>query len=326
MIFDMHVHFARFAQKPGTQSQLHPQRSPAISVMLRRLGYDKAAMNAPDIDDHVRLRLLEWFRASSVDRFVMLALDGVYDHDGAPRPELASIIVDNDDVMDFIRSDPALLLGASIHPYRKDALCELERVIHAGACLVKWIPSSQRIRVDDDICRPFYEMLAATGTPLLVHTGVEHTCSFWRNSWNDPALLTLPLKMGVKVIAAHCGARLFLHDKCYFKTFCRMAREYEHFYGDISAFGLPTRIGHLKKLLASSELTAKILYGSDFPAFPLVHTFAFHIGLKNVSRLAAIKNRIEQPYQLMRKMGVPEQVFSRAENILRLPALCRSSS
>ena len=104
-----------------------------------------------------------------------------------------------------------------IHPYRRDALSELERLAGRGACLIKWLPGAQNIRPDDPRCFTFYEAMAHLQIPLLCHTGNEHTLKAFPDELNDPRRLVPALERGVTVIAAHCGARLFLHEQCHLR-------------------------------------------------------------------------------------------------------------
>lgn len=321
----MHVHVLDVAR--NTDRTRDNEEPPALRptfytrIFLRRLGFSLAYINQVDANQRLIARFNSWIdTCNGIDRFVILALDRAYDDDGNAVFESKAPVVSNRFVADLVKTNPSLLFGASIHPYRADALSELDEVVSRGACLVKWIPSTHRIRLDDARCIAFYERLAELRLPLLVHTGNEHGSgwSWSRNHWNSPALLRHPLRRGVKVIAAHCGARLFLHERSYFKEFCRMAREYEHLYGDISAFGIPTRITALRRLLSTPDLLAKILYGSDFPAFVMPRWFAPWIGTAATRRMLAQSNPLEQPYRLMRAMGVPDEVFERAGKVLRL--------
>ena len=145
---------------------------------------------------------------------------------------------------------------------------ELERLIEKGACLVKWLPSAQNIQPDHPRCFPFYDLLARHKVPLLSHTGAEHTLKAFPDALSDPRRLVPALERGVTVIAAHCGTSLFLHEKSYFRVWQEMALRHENFYGDISAFGVITRIWRLGTLLRSPALAAKCVFGSDFPVPP----------------------------------------------------------
>ncbi|MCL2640259.1 MAG: amidohydrolase family protein [Phycisphaerales bacterium] len=308
----MHVHFAELVRDAV------PNRY--VRSYLRQFGLSHDELHGPETNHLLQEKLFDWLDDSSVDRFVLLAMDRVHDEDGRSDPTATAWVADNDFIAELASRHRKLLFGASVHPYRRDAIVELERAIARGACLVKWIPSAQHIRLDDPRCAAFYETLAAAKVPLLVHTGNEHVSSRSRNHWNDPALLTHPLRRDVTVIAAHCGARMFLHERCGFKTFCRMALEHERLYGDLSAFGFPTRILPLRRIQRDSRLLAKVVYGSDFPVPVMPWWFVLSLGLKAVREVAAMVNPLERAYALMRRMELPNEVFERVDTLLRSTA------
>ena len=138
------------------------------------------------------------------------------------------MVADNDFVAGLAATSGKILFGASVHPYRHDALAELERLIESGACLVKWLPSAQNIQPDHPRCFPFYDLLAKHKVPLLSHTGGEHTLKAFPDSLSDPRRLVPALDRGVTVIAAHCGTSLFLHEKSYFRVWQEMALRHEN--------------------------------------------------------------------------------------------------
>lgn len=318
MLYDIHVHITQVNRHPATDQFLMGRANRYVRMFLRHLEFAPDMLRQPQANHLICQKLVNWIAAGSMDRAVVLAMDGVYDLEGLPDPKHTRWVTDNDFVADLAEQYDSILFGASIHPYRADALEELRRVAARGACLVKWIPSSQRIRLDDSRCIPFYELLAEYHIPLLVHTGNEHTSSRSLNDWNDPALLSYALERGVTVIAAHCGARMFLHERNRFDTFCRMAREYENCFGDLGAFCIPTRLGLLRVLQKNDLLLSKIVYGSDFPAVAMPQWFVFSIGRKAVREIVCETNPLERSYRLLKALGVPDEVFSRAERLLRL--------
>jgi len=319
MTYDIHVHLA------GTDRERHgnyvsPRLGRTFHYLMRRLGLTVAALREPGADERLRDRLLQWTDQSSVGRTVVLALDGVYRRDGSLDEGATRLLTSNDYVAAAVAGRPRVLFGASVHPYRRDALAELDRLAARGACLVKWIPSGQGIQPDDPACFPFYEALARHGLPLLTHTGKEHTLAVFPNDLNHPRRLRPALDRGVTVIAAHCGARLFLHDCSHFRPWCAMALQHERFYGDISAFGVVTRSRALSCLQREPGLLRKIVYGSDFPAPVLPWSFVHRLGLRQTRFLAAVGNPLERAYLTFRRLGLPEEVFTRAGGLLRLPA------
>jgi predicted TIM-barrel fold metal-dependent hydrolase len=317
MNYDIHVHLA--GTDPRNGNYIAPRLSPTFHYLRRRLGLTEAAMRTSGIDDWLLNLLMPWVDQSSLDRVVVLAIDGAYRRDGTYDAENTRMLTGNDYVAALSQRHPRILFGASIHPYRRDAVAELDRVVARGACLIKWIPSGQNIQPDDPACFPFYEALASHGLPLLSHTGKEHTLSTFPNTLNDPRRLKPALDRGVTVIAAHCGTRLFLHDGSHFKAWCAMAREYERFYGDISAFAVVTRCRALSRIERTPPLLDKIVYGSDFPAPALAWSFVHRLGLRQTRALAAIPNPLERSYRIFRSLELPAEVFSRAGRLLRLP-------
>ncbi|MFA6090023.1 MAG: hypothetical protein WC755_09280, partial [Candidatus Woesearchaeota archaeon] len=90
-------------------------------------------------------------KSIKTDKFVLLALDQVYDDKGQAQPDQTHLHTSNDLIIklknEYVEkfNDNRILFGCSIHPNRKDKKQELERCIKAGAVLCKWIPSSMQI-------------------------------------------------------------------------------------------------------------------------------------------------------------------------------------
>jgi predicted TIM-barrel fold metal-dependent hydrolase len=184
---------------------------------------------------------------------------------------------------------------------------------------VKWLPGAQNIAPDDPRCIPFYEAMAHYQIPLLCHTGSEHTLKVFPNFLNEPRRLVPAVERGVTVIAAHCGARLFLHEKSFLRQWQEMALRYVNFYGDISAFGVVTRVWALRQMLKSPELTAKLVFGSDFPVTPMPLSCIGCLNLSHALELRRTSNPFDQAVDLMKAVGVPETVFARGYQLLRIP-------
>ena len=286
-----------------------------LRVFLRRAASGLLPGSPSDVV--VRQQLSKWISESQVDRVVLLALDGVYRQDGTPDMPRTQVITSNDFVADFAAGHPKALFGASIHPYRQDALQELDRVAQRGACLIKWLPSGQNIAPDDPRCIPFYERMAHHRLPLLAHTGIEHTLPAFDNSLNAPRRLLPALQRGVTVIAAHCGTRMFLHERSYFEEWARMAKEHPAFYGDLSVFGLPVHGRPLRRILRDPGLVTKVLYGSDFPAAPLPLWYVLRLGWRKARALGRLENPFDAAYLTLKELGVPDEVFTRAGSLLR---------
>jgi hypothetical protein len=75
----------------------------------------------------------------------------------------------------------------------------------------------------------------------------------------------------------------------------------------------------LRQLLKSPELTAKLLFGSDFPVTPMPLSCLGPVSLRDALEVRRVANPFDQAVQLMKAAGVPDAVFARAEQLLRLP-------
>jgi predicted TIM-barrel fold metal-dependent hydrolase len=267
-------------------------------------------------------RVLEDFLARTVatagivDTAVVLAFDAVYDADGKRDGGRTHFEVSNDYVRDVTRKHPGLLYGASIHPYRRDAVKELERVARDGAVLIKWLPITQDIAPEDERCFAFYEALAALKMPLLSHTGWERTLPTANDRVADPALLRPALERGVTVIMAHCGTRSFYGESCFVDSFMRMAREFEHCYGDTSALNLPTRAYGWRRLIEDDVVRDKLVHGSDWPILPLPPIR--HTGWRDAIALMREKNWMRRDALVKQRLGLEGEYWRRAGRLLRM--------
>jgi len=317
MRIDIHVHLADAENMlAAVQAGTHSYGGPLARALRRAAaGHSATSDSAGRINERWAHRLAGWVRESRLDKVVVLALDGVFNESGRPCPEHTVLKVDNDFVCDAAAQHPEFIFGASVHPYRKDALQELERLIRKGACLIKWIPSAQRIEPDNVRCMAFYEALAHYGVPLLSHTGVEHTLGHRRSRYNHPRRLIPALEKGVRVIAAHCGARLFLHEPSFFTAWAALAVKYETLYGDCGAFSVVTRIPTLRRILGDPVLRSKLLYGSDYPGAPSP-AWCWQLGVSKMRELSRVANPVERNLCAMQAFGLPEDVFERAHRQL----------
>lgn len=316
MLIDVHAHVCALAGG-GFLSEKRIS-SIAFRFMRWRLGIRGPRATWQDQLE----RILAQTIAAPLDAAVVLAFDAVYDREGNRRDDLTDMYVDNDYVAGLSRRFPQMLFGASVHPYRQDAVAELERCIHAGAVLVKWLPLTQQMDPSDARCIPFYEAMAHHGIPLLCHTGGEKTLRVLDKSVRDPRKLALPLQRGVKVIAAHCATRSIWGEPCYLDEFCAMAKEHEHFYGDTAAITLPNRSYCIKRILGDDAVRRKLVHGSDWPVIsaPLPR-----IGWSQYWSSWREPNWMKRDVIVKRAIGFDDDYFARAATILRMPPAARSS-
>ena len=220
MILDCHVHVIATTAGHGRLSA-RLRNSLTVRFLRWRLGIPDGEGEA--FDQQTEAKLVETiYGAEQLDAAVVLAFDAVYDADGNFDEANTHLYVSNDYVAELAKRHAKILFAASIHPYRKDAILELERCVHHGAVLIKWLPIVQNFNPADTRCLPFYEALAHYGVPLLCHTGGEQALPTLERAWADPMLLVPALKKGVTVIAAHCGTRAHFRDPDYTPAFLRL--------------------------------------------------------------------------------------------------------
>lgn len=205
----------------------------------------------------------------------LFALDKVYRPDGTPDPDNTQVYVSSDYVMHITQLYPQQFIPViSVHPYRLDAIKELQRLYDQGARIVKWLPNAMDVDPGDAKCDPLYDFLRDHDMVLISHTGMEIAIrSKNRQHLGNPKLLKRPLERGVKVIAAHCAALGWGHFDCWVE----MMRRYPNFYGDISAVVSMPMMLRIPRLLELTEFHHRLVNGSDWPVPTLLYasTLAF---------------------------------------------------
>ena len=97
-----------------------------------------------------------------------------------------------------------------------------------------------------------------------------------------------------------------------------MALRHERFYGDISAFGIITRIWLLTRMLKSPALIEKLVFGSDYPTAMMPLSCVGPIRLRRALELRKMANPFDRGVEIIKAAGVPDAVFARAGELLRL--------
>ena len=248
-----------------------------------------------------------------VSAAVVLAMDGVVDTSGKLDEAATEIHIPNDFLGRECRKHSNLLFGASINPYRPDALERLDRAAADGAVLLKWLPSVQGIDPDDARLKPFYRRLQELKLPLLTHTGTEESFTRVDNSLADPLRLRSALDEGVTVIAAHCASNGKNCGQPNLERLLSLFEAYPNLYADFSSLTQVNRLGHLPRVLRHGSIHDRLLYGSDMP---IINSFitspwwhAYRIPLPKVLRIAAIENPWDRDVELKRALGVTEEIL-----------------
>lgn len=268
-----------------------------------------------------------------IERFVLLAFDAVHDDDGrcVPLPGPgdpfgSDIYTSNSLIRDVCRRHPdRFLFGASVHPYRPNAVACVEEVFAAGASLLKWLPLHHNIDVTDPRSVAVLRRCAALGLPVLVHYNEEFTLKTQRPAYRGigPLLDTLRSfrrtgEMPCTIVAhAATPVQPWGDRDSHRALLAALAGEFADapLYADIAALTTWTKVGYLRRLARRQNLHAKLLFGTDFPVPPLLHRLRRDLG-GDYRRIAAIRSWPQRAATTCRRLGFNEIVFHRAAELL----------
>ncbi|MCS5568534.1 MAG: amidohydrolase [Pseudomonadales bacterium] len=313
---DMHVHTAGLGLH-GSEAFINEamRSSYKFPVYLFALGVSMEEIESQG--DVVVLRNISRQVSESrrVARAVVLAMDGVIDGRGELDVDQTQIYVPNSFLMRELPQFGNLAFGASVNPYRIDALERLDQVADGGALLVKWIPNIMLIDPADTSIIPFYRKLVELDLPLLTHTGQERSFAHARDEFGDPERLALPLSLGVRVMAAHIGSTGASEGISNFERLTAMIDQFPSLAVGISSLTQVNRRNTLVDALQRQQLTDRMHYGTDWPLqfFPLVSPLFHlnHISWREARSIVAIDNAWDRDVALKEALGVPSEVFER---------------
>lgn len=300
--------------------------SPALRGSFRYRFYLKAfgvtEQGLRDEGDTLILRRLSETLGQSrrVSAAVVVAMDAVVGDNGEPDETSTEIYIPDEFVAGEVRRYPNLLFGASVNPYRRDALRRLDKAADTNAVLIKWLPSIQHIDPADPRLVAFYLRMKELGLPLLSHTGSERSFTSARDDFSDPERLRLPLSVGVTVVAAHAGGGGRSRGEANHERFLRLLNDYPNLYADISALTQINRPGHLARVVRRRELHGRMLYGTDMPLINMCITtpFAFPLRLSpwRMFAVSRIANPWDRDVALKESLGLREEMLGDAGTLL----------
>ena len=317
---DMHVHTAGLGVGSEAFVNREMQESWRFPIYLRALGVT-AEQVAAQGDELIVARISAGVAASQrVGKAVVLALDGVVDASGELNRATTQVYVPNELVAAATKRYANLCFGASVNPYRFDALERLRSAAAAGAVLLKWIPNIMHIDPADETLRPFYRELRKLRLPLLSHAGQERSFASANDELGDPSRLALPLSMGVTVIAAHIATTGENDGTDNFERLLPLFARYPTLYADVSSLTQINKRGYLQRALAVPGLHERLVFGTDWPlqfsALVSPYYHADRIGLAAAKSIAAIDNAWDRDVALKEALGVPQDVFARSAELL----------
>ena len=314
-IVDMHCHIAGIGAG-GSGCFISPKLRDnwRFNIYLRAFGVSNkevAEQGDTIIGDKISAMLAQ---SKFVSKAVILALDGVVDANGQLDTNRTEVYFPNEFVASLCAAHTNLLFGASVNPYRADAIARLVWAKNHGAVLVKWIPPIMEINPDEPKLIPFYQKMAELKLPLLCHTGEEKSFSRANDQFGDPEKLRLPLSLGVTVIAAHIASGETFHGERGPDRLARLMREFPNLYSDISALTDLNKPGYLKEALTKPGFSGRLVYGTDFP---LINTaldspwYWLRLSLPQKLAIARTQNPWDRDVMLKQDLGVSAEIFAR---------------
>ena len=282
-LMDHHVHILGLGNtssgievNPDTRSYFHPLKLARFKYFMEAGSVTNEALAD---EQYLEYLLAQIEKTPGEFRVLGLALDRFYKENGERDPDNYEIYIPNKYVVELSQRYPDKIVPAiSVHPYRLDAVAELEQWASRGVRVVKWLPNAQGMDPSSPLCDPFYAAMKRLDMVLLSHAGTEQALdSEGRQHLGNPLLLRRALDAQVKVIICHCatsGTSRDLDDPELpeidnFTLFMRLFDDpaYEGLlFADISGMTLVNQIGNsLKEILARKDLQSRLLYGSDYP-------------------------------------------------------------
>jgi uncharacterized protein len=306
-LWDAHAHLVGIGDA-GSGIYLNPQMESLLSPAqyARRLFFLNAgcAHDAPGSVDRAyveRMRnLVDGLRPGA--KLMLFAFDRSYDEHGRAEPERTAFYVPDGYARDVAKAHPAYFEWvASIHPYRRDCLEQLEKAKRDGARAVKWLPSAMGIDPASARCDPFYASLSKNKMPLISHAGAERAVlGREAHEFGNPLRLRRALDAGVRVVVAHCASLgqdrdldrggVVVDSFALFERMMQQAQYEKQLFGDISAMTQLNRAGpKLVSVIERSEWHARLLNGSDYPLPGLMPAYSvdYLVSLKLIGEKAA---------------------------------------
>jgi predicted TIM-barrel fold metal-dependent hydrolase len=280
-LHDHHTHLIGVDKKLGTSinakmfSWWHPIDRLKTEFYLSASGVDDIGkLNEQYLD-----RLISLIKNNkNHGKYHILAFDHNYNSDGTMNEKKSEFYVSNEYMFAVYEKYPDIFVPViSVHPYRLDALQELEKWAKKGVKWIKWLPNAQGIDASNPRIDEYYKMMKKYNMALLTHVGEEQAVEADEDQkLGNPLLFRRPLDMGVKVVMAHCaslGEDEDLDNKNKkvpsFDLFMRLMNDPKYdglLYGEISAMTQFNRLPNpILTLLEHPELHHRLVNGSDYP-------------------------------------------------------------
>jgi predicted TIM-barrel fold metal-dependent hydrolase len=261
--------------------------------------------NIDRVDQEYVERLIRLARGNERHgKYRILAFDKHYNADGTVNLHKTNMYLPNRYVIELARTYPDIFLPViSVHPYRPDAIKELDRWGKEGVKYVKWLPNAMGIDPANPAIEPFYKKMAEYKMILLTHGGEEQAVEADEDQrLGNPLLLRKPLEFGLRVIIAHAASLGRCDDldsrdakkvDC-FELFLRLMDEPKYvglLFGEISAMLQFNRMPFpFTTILKRQDLHPRLVNGSDYP-LPAVNSLIWTRSLARNGFITADERR-----------------------------------
>jgi len=177
-VWDYHVYMLGIGTEdtgcwvnPMVRSWMHPADHLQYDIFINSSGI----RDLERADQQYQERIITLVRNfPKTPKMCILALDKCYNPDGNVNEANTKFYVPNEYVVGLSKTYPELFIPCiSVHPYRPDALEELEKWAKEGVKMLKWMPSVMGIDASHSKCDAFYDKMKTYGMVLLTHTGKE---------------------------------------------------------------------------------------------------------------------------------------------------------
>jgi predicted TIM-barrel fold metal-dependent hydrolase len=284
-LVDFHTHVLAI----GTSVKdafVNPQMRSGINLeRLKFLIYSSASdiKNIDNTDQEYVNRLVRLARANKRQgKYRILAFDKHYKPDGTVDLTKTTMYVPNEYIVELAHQYGDIFLPViSLHPYRRDAVEELDKWAKAGVKYIKWLPNAMGMDPANKAIEPFYGKMKQHNMILLSHGGEEQAVEAAEDQeFGNPLRLRQPLDMGIRVIIAHAASLGSCADldngqgnnakkaNC-FDLFLRLMDEAKYrglLFGEVSAMLQFNRMpGPFTTLLKRQDLHPRLVNGSDYP-------------------------------------------------------------
>lgn len=212
------------------------------------------------------------------------------------RAQHSGILVPNDYVAEFVRTDPSKYIGfLAVDPMVDDVHAEIERAVQdLGLRGIKLGPTYGGYHPMDERVRPVYDLAEKFSLPILFHQGA----TFPRTAplrYASPVLLEdVALEYpDLKIVIAHLG-HPWEHETIV------LIRKQPNVYSDISAlFPRPWQFFHALRLALEYGATHKLFFGTDYPFSTLESSLE---GFRQVAAIGEGTNLPRVPWSLFEEI------------------------